>query len=294
MEKVKREILVIGADGLLGKALVKEMSQAYSVSGTTQGDLDITDGTKVNEMCRRLHPKIIILTAAYTDVDGCEENAALARRVNIEGTRNVAEAAKTIKAVLVFMSTDYVFDGEKKSPYKENDKPCPISIYGQSKFEGEKIVQSLLKEFVIIRSSWLFGEGKRGFIQSISEAIRHKKPLEVVADKFASPTYVVDLSQAISKIVGLILKGLYDFKKNSTIHITNRGVCSWFDMAKFIVETLKPDGVSLNKMDLAEYPFKAKRPRYSALDNSRYNRITASPMRPWQEALREFIQCQKV
>ena len=293
MERTKKEILIIGADGLLGKALAREMSPAHNILGTALRDLDITDGPKVNELCRQICPKIIILTAAYTDVDGCEDNVALAHRVNAKGARNVAQAAKTTGAVLIFMSTDYVFDGEKESPYQESDEPRPISVYGRSKLQGEKAIESVLENFIIIRSSWLFGEGKRGFVQAIIEALREKKPLKIVSDKWGSPTYVVDLSRAMSKLTNLILKEEYDFKNGHTVHITNSGVCSWFDIAEHIAKILKFKATDLNKTSLAEYSFKARRPRYSALDNSRYNKMTASPLRPWQEAMKEFLECQK-
>ena len=199
-----------------------------------------------------------------------------------------------IKAVLIFMSSDYIFDGEIDRSYKEDDEPNPLSAYGRSKLAGEKIIQSALQEFVIIRSSWLFGEGKRGFVQVILEAIRHKKPLKVVSDKIGSPTYVVDLAMAISKIINLILSKQYDFRRNNVVHITNSGACSWFDMAKYMVDCLQVNGLDLKKISLAEYPFKAKRPRYSPLDNTRYEKITGMRMRPWQEALGEFIKCQKL
>ena len=294
VEEVKKEILIIGADSMLGKALMKEVSKSFSVRGTTIDELDITDEEKVRKTCSTIRPKIIVLLAAYTDVDGCEENADLTFRVNIEGVKNVALVANKIKAVLIFMSSDYIFDGETDSAYKEDDQPNPISAYGQSKLDGEKIIQSKLEKFVIVRSSWLFGEGKKGFIQVMLEAIRHKKPLRVVSDKIGSPTYAVDLATAISKIISLIIRQEYDFKKNNIVHITNQGACSWFDMAKYMIDYLKADGIVLSKISLSQYPFKAKRPRYSPLDNGRYKKITGAYLRPWQEALGEFVECQKV
>ena len=289
-EGTKKDILIIGADSMLGQVLFKEAAHLYSVEGTALSDLDMTDKKKVMETCRKIHPKTIVLLAAYTDVDGCEEKPDVAHKINVLGTKNVAEAAKEINAVLLFMSSDYVFDGRAKMPYREDDEIRPISVYGQSKADGEKIVANTVEKFVVIRSSWLFGDGKKGFVQAILEAIRQKRPLRVVADKTGSPTYVVDLASAIVKLIGLILKGEYDFQKNSIVHITNQGVCSWFDMAQYMVRCLKTDGVSVSEIKLSDYSFKAKRPQHSALNSGRYKAITGAYLRPWQEALGEFIR----
>lgn len=294
VEKIKKSVLIVGADGLLGKTLYKEGSKFFSISGTTKKDLDITDKTKIEDKCRRVNPCVIVLTAAYTDVDGCEKNPELADRINVEGTKNVAEAARQLKVPLIFISSDYVFDGEKRLSYREEDKPGPISVYGRSKLDGEKIVQLTLKESVIIRSSWLFGEGGAGFVPFVLNALRFKKPIQVVSDKIGSPTYVVDLSAAIRKIIRLIIEGKYDFKKNKILHIANSGACSWLDIAEFIVKYFHLKNVKFETIGLSQFPFKAKRPKYSALDNTRYNQLVQESLRPWQEALGEFLQCQKI
>ncbi|MFH1360962.1 MAG: dTDP-4-dehydrorhamnose reductase [Candidatus Omnitrophota bacterium] len=288
----KKRIMVIGARGLLGEALCRELSGTGELIAPRMDELDITDRDQTKAFCRAKKPEIIILSAAYTDVDGCEKNPDQAYRVNVEGTRHVVEIAREINAVLIFISTDYVFNGETHRPYTEEDQPDPLSVYGRSKLQAESIIQSNLKEFVIARSCWLFGEAQKGFVHFIVKSLNTKKSLDIVADKIGSPTYAVDLAKALHQLTDLMVQNKFDFYKNNIIHIVNSGACSWYDMAKFIIEK-RNVMINLKETKLEDFPFQAIRPKYSALDNSRYAQITGRKMRSWQDALGEFIQCQK-
>lgn len=291
VEAIKDRILIIGKNGLLGHALDKELSPRFETHATTREELDITNREAVQELCRKLKPSIVILAAACTNVDFCEENHPVASSVNIDGFRNVARACKDIEAVLIAFSTDYVFDGKGQTPYREEDEALPVSYYGYTKLEGEKAVRGILPHSVIIRTAWLFGEGKKGFVPFVIEAAKEKRTLRVVSDKLGCATSVKDLASAVSRLLQLIKEKRYDFKKYGILHITNQGVCSWYDIAKLIADCLKADGMIIEKIKLSDHPFRAQRPQYSVLDISRFEKITKTAMRPWQEALKEFLQC---
>lgn len=294
MEKVKSGVVIIGATGLLGQPLAAQSSQLFDTIALTHKDLDITETDRVYEKICSLKPKVIVLTAAYSDVDGCEINPGRARAVNVHGVKNVARAAGDIGAALISLSTDHVFDGKSNRPYKEEDPTGPVNVYGQTKWEGERVVQTSLTKYIIVRTTWLFGGGNKGFVPYVLSSIRQKKPMSVIADKVASPTYTVDLSTAICDLVRFVLNGRYDFKKYSIVHIVNTGTCSWFDIARFVLDELNIRDLELSPAALDVFLFKAKRPRYSALDNSLFAEITGKQMRNWQTALKEFILCQRI
>ncbi len=292
VEKTKSKILITGSDGMLGAALVNELSRKRTVIGTTIRNLDITDGKKVKQVLLENRPGFVIHTAAFTDVDGCEDAPGLAYNVNALGTKNVASASKEAGAILIHISTDYIFDGETDTPYLEDFLPNPISVYGRTKLDAERFVVQESGKFIIVRSSWLFGKGKIGFVEKIMEQAKTKKTISVVSDKYGSPTYVNDLAEAIFTIINLAEIGDFVVQK-SIFHITNSGFCSWVEYAKKIIELSKIGGVNINPVSSEVFKFKAKRPRFSVLDNSRYNELTGKPMRPWEEALEEHLKCLK-
>ena len=199
---------------MLGTALWETLPEEYSIVGVdirdtvfkferyieTKRELEkrnITDQQGISKIIRVKNPDIVIHAAAYTDVDGCEKNSKKAEEVNALGTRNVVQACKDCNCLLIYISTDFVFDGEKKSAYIEEDLPNPLSVYGKSKMEGEKYVQSILKEFIIVRSSWLFGKGGKNFVDTFIKKAQGEERIEVVNDQFGSPTYAKDLTEAI-------------------------------------------------------------------------------------------------
>ncbi len=285
-------ILITGASGMLGRDLVEVLSKEHEVVGLdVKGSrfivCDITDREKTIEVICDAKPEIVIHTAAYTDVDGCEKNPDLAYRVNGIGTQNVALACKECKAVMAYISTDFVFDGKKGKPYLESDKPNPLSIYGKSKLEGEKYISSLLDKYFIIRTSWLFGKHGKNFVDTILKLAKEKKELRVVNDQIGSPTYTKDLAQAISK---LISNFQFPISNYGIYHISNSGSCSWYEFAQKIIRTSHiTHHTSLKPISSGELNRPAKRPKFSVLDNSRYIRIVGEPLRLWQKALREYL-----
>jgi len=232
------------------------------------GDVDITDRHAVMKFIARERPAIVINAAAYTDVDGCEDNRTYAFRVNGNGPGNLAEACREVNAILVHVSTDYIFDGTQKE-YCEADRPNPINVYGESKLLGEVSIAKNLENYRIIRTSWLYGRHGKNFVDTIL-ALSHQMPtVRVVNDQIGKPTYAVDLANTVPEIIGYT-PGIY--------HITNDGTCSWYEFAC----TFIPNAVPCLSQD---FPRKAKRPANSVLVNTK-----TSPLRHWKEAVQEYIQ----
>ncbi|MFH1338466.1 MAG: dTDP-4-dehydrorhamnose reductase [Candidatus Omnitrophota bacterium] len=244
---------------------------------------DITDKDKVAASINKVKPDLIIHAAAYTDVDGCELNPEKAFAVNAKGTENIAQAAKESDAALFYISTDYVFDGKKDKPYTEADAPNPINIYGKSKLEGEKAVRSLLDKYFILRTSWLFGPGGKNFVTTILNKAGESRELRVVDDQIGSPTYTLDLADAVKNLLSMLAANLYGI-----YHITNGGGCSWCEFAKKIVllSNLKTQILPITSEE-SNRP--APRPKMSLLDNSKLIVTFKLRLRPWQEALRDFM-----
>ena len=285
----KIDVLITGARGKLGRALRTRLNKEYKIVGVNRNLADITDRKRILDIVINYNPNIIIHTAAYTDVDACQMSPDEAYNVNVGGTENVAHAAQKSNSSLIYISTDYVFDGEKNGPYKEADLANPINIYGKTKLEGEKIIQNIMKKYLIIRTSWLFGKGKKSFVESIIKKTKQSDAISVVEDKYAAPTYTHDLADAIAKLI------IFFKKRNSwgeIFHITNSGFCSWLEYAKKILEYAKIDGIEIIPIKRHEVGFKANRPKNSVLDNTKYKEIIGVFLRPWQEALKEYIQCQ--
>lgn len=290
VEKTKKTILITGASGLLGRALLGRLKAKYKVVSLTHKDADITQEKKVLRIFASVKPWLVIHAAAYTDVDTCESNPKKAYAINAKGTRNIAKAAKGSGSILIYISTDYVFSGRKKSPYQEQDRAIPISVYGKTKLKGEEFIKRLLKRYLIIRTSWLFGAGRNTFIDTVLKKAKVSKVLKIVAEKYSSPTYVLDLAKAIAEVIDKINSKRWQDKFYGTYHITNSGFCSWYEYAKYILE-LKKVKVKLKPISLADIEFKARRPVFSALDNSKYASLAAGPLRSWQQALKEYIVC---
>src|ERR1700729_2347078 len=212
------KVTILGSTGLLGKALLGAW-RGDEVHGLGSGDLDIRDAQKVSEVVKAARPQWIVLAAAYTDVDGCETNQDLAFSVNRDGAVNVANAAKEVGARLLFLSSDYVFDGQKTSPYEANDARNPQSVYGRSKAEAEVRLLQVLPECCIVRTSWLFGTGGKCFPDTILKLATSRPVLDVVDDQRGGPTYSVDLARTIVQLCRQGVAGI--------VHATNSGSCSW-------------------------------------------------------------------
>lgn len=290
----------------MGSALCQELFDKYEIIGLDLVKLrsiessklkgfiecDITVRGKTIAEITSVKPDIAIHAAAYTDVDGCEANPQKANEVNALGTQNVAQACKDCKCLLVYISTDFVFDGEKKTAYAEEDSAHPINTYGQSKLDGERFIQSTLKKFIIVRSSWLFGRGGGNFVDAILEKAKTKKTIEVVTDQYGSPTYAQDLAQAISKLMALTKE------IDGTVHITNSGSCSRYEFALAIKESANLDA-NIVPVSSEQYYNHARRPKMSILENRRYQELAGEKLRHWKEALKEYLtevknECAKI
>ncbi len=277
------KILITGAKGMMGSDLMKVLSQKkeYNLIGATRNDFDITDYSQTLQFLKDKRPDIVIHAAAYTKVDDCESHPETAYKVNEAGTKNVALGCKDINAKLICISTDYIFNGRKNIPYLENDIPEPLSVYGDSKLKGELVVQDILNDFIIVRTSWLFGRNGNNFISAILKQAEKTKTIKVVNDQTGSPTYTIDLSHAIEKLISCNAKGIFN--------ITNSGECSWYQFAKNILELAGIKGVDVVPITSEELKRPARRPAYSILNCSKFKNTTNYNMRHWEEALKDYL-----
>jgi dTDP-4-dehydrorhamnose reductase len=274
-------VLVTGAKGQLGVELLDVLRREHEVVGLDLPELDITkpEATRVIGDAR---PAWVVHTAAWTDVDGCERDPERANLVNGEGTRRVAEACRAVGAGLVYLSTDYVFDGRKGAPYLETDPVSPLSAYARSKVAGEEAVRAVAPRWTIARTAWLFGVSGKNFVKTIVEKAAVGGPLRVVDDQVGSPTYARDLAQAIAQLVSRDLTGTY--------HLTNAGSCSWYAFTRAILEKAGLAHVVVTPMTTAELGRPAPRPGYSVLANHAWVLAGMQPLRPWPEALAAMLE----
>jgi dTDP-4-dehydrorhamnose reductase len=271
-------VLIFGATGMLGKALVRVWT-GDEVTGLGSTDADIRVPELVQNEVERVRPDWIVLSAAYTDVDGCELNPQLANAVNTQGAVNVARAAAKLPAKLLFVSTDYVFDGKNTQPYETDHSRNPINSYGESKAEAEKKILEILPNACIVRTSWLFGAGGKCFPDTILKLAATRPQIEVVNDQRGCPTYTDDLAAAIMQLCRANAQGI--------IHCTNSGHCTWFE---FAAEILKASGLNTKLLPTTTEKFvrPANRPRYSVLSPASLN-VCGILMRPWQQTLEPYL-----
>ena len=279
------KILITGAAGMLGTDLRKALEPEHDLVLTdVVGDvrpLDVTDTEQVLAEINGAQPELVIHSAAYTDVDGCERDPDKAYRVNALGTWNVAAASMISDAALLYISTDFVFDGEKGEPYTEYDGTHPLGHYGASKLAGESHVRALCPAHYIVRTAWLYGEHGKNFPLTILDAAKSRKELKVVADQIGTPTFTADLAAAIRDLIKSPLYGTY--------HITNSGSCSWHDFAKKALEYAGIRDVTVQPIKAEEWPTPTRRPKYSVLRHYALELQGRDDMRPWDEALKDFI-----
>jgi dTDP-4-dehydrorhamnose reductase len=276
------KILITGAKGMLGLDLMDVFRESYDVYGRDIDDFDITKPKETMDAIGKMRPDIIIHAAAYTDVDGCESHGALAHSVNGGGTKNVASSCEELGARMVYISTDYVFDGTKPGAYTEEDPTCPINTYGRSKLEGEGWVSSMVGQFAIVRTAWLFGRRGKNFVGTVLKLAREKGALSVVNDQWGSPTYTPDLSRAIYVLVEKQCRGIY--------HITNAETCSWYEYAREILAMSGLDNIPMTAISSNQLQRAAKRPHNSVFDRGKFERETGYRMRSWREALRDYLK----
>jgi len=280
-----RRILVVGAKGMLGRDLMEVLHSSIpgdEVVGWDIEEIDIQKGEEAVTKIEKVRPDIVVHIAAYTDVDGCELNKEKAFAVNAEGTRSVALAASRSLAKMVYLSTDYVFDGDKREPYLENDSPHPLNVYGQSKLKGEQYVQTLVKDFLIIRTQWLYGPFGKNFVSSILQQAREKSALSIVDDQTGSPTYTADLAKAISELIQFDARGIF--------HVANSGLCTWRTFGQTILKLSGINRVKVIPVSSRELGRPAVRPSYSVLGCQKLKGETGLTMRPWSEALMDYLR----
>lgn len=277
-----RHILVLGARGMLGRELCALASRrgGTQVTGWDIHELDICDAAAVESAVRQVQPEVVINCAAYTDVDGCEANVETAMSVNGAAPGHIARACAAAGALCVHLSTDFVFDGAARRPYRPADPPHPMSAYGRSKLAGEQAVVSSGAEHLIVRTSWLFGAHGRNFVEAILGRAEKGENLRVVDDQVGRPTHAGDLADALLRLVERGARGVY--------HFANAGQCSWHAFARRIVEMsgCRVDVAAIGSDELGR---PAKRPAYSVLDTTDYERVTGQVPAEWTDALARYL-----
>lgn len=273
------DVLITGARGMLGTALLSCAPGSVRPIGVDLPDGDLTHAAAAEALIARHEPQVVIHCAAMTDVDWCTREPGRAKLVNGTATANVALACRRHGARLIYISTDYVFAGDLGRPYAENDEPRPLNAYGESKLAGERAAAEL-PDHLIVRTQWLYGPAGKNFVATIVLAARSHPSLRVVADEWGSPTFVPDLARALWQAATSDLTGI--------VHITNSGVCSWHQLA---VAALQAAGLTtpLEPIPAAEWGSPTVRPKYSPLANERWLELGHEPLRPWQEAVAEYV-----
>ena len=277
------KILITGAYGMLGSDL-RETLKDHELFIAGHKDLDIADQNKVMNYILEKSPEIVINAAAYTAVDNCETDYTNAYSVNAIGPKNLAIACNKINIPLIHISTDYVFDGNKRTPLTEEDTLGPKTAYGKTKLEGEKMIQENTKKYFILRTAWLYGIHGKNFVQTMLNLSKKNNELKVVNDQIGSPTYSKDLAIAISELLNSDKYGIY--------HVTNKGEISWYDFSKKIFE-LSNINIKVNPVSTEEFPRPAPRPHYSVLSNQKWINAGFTPMRNYDEALKEYLSLLK-
>lgn len=276
-------IVITGGTGQLGTDVTNHLKAlGHDVHSFGREELDITNMEEVRSFFTALHPEIIVHSAAYTKVDLAEAEVDEAFKVNGIGTRNIAVVSEQIGAKMIYISTDYVFDGTGDKPYHEFMLTTPINVYGKSKWAGEQFVQQLCSRFFILRTSWVYGKHGQNFVKTMLSLAQSKNELSVVHDQVGSPTYTVDLAKFIGQIIETDLYGIY--------HTTNSGYCSWYEFAREIFLQAGLTHIQVKPVTTSEFPRPAKRPANSRLDHMAIRLNGLEDLRHWKEGLHEFLK----
>ncbi len=280
------KLWITGGQGMLGKVLQQLCEQkGIGSAAPSRNEADLTNPSALSKQAERIRPTHIINCAAYTDVDGAENNEEKAFAINAEGARNLALTAREVGAKFIHISTDYVFDGLATTPYQEDDLCVPINAYGKSKWEAEKLVLDAFPQACIIRTSWLFGGQRKDFISSVLNGLQEKERIQVVTDQCGRPTYVHDLAHAVLDL--LDVEGI--------VHFANSGPVSRFQLAMDVKDEMLKQGKSVKCTEIEpvlsqKFPTQAQRPSYSVLATEKFTQITGKQPRPWKEAMGEYFE----
>jgi dTDP-4-dehydrorhamnose reductase len=277
------KVLVTGAKGQLGFDVVNEVkSRGYEAVGVDIDELDITDAVSVNKTITEMNPDVVIHCAAWTAVDAAEDNEEKVRAVNVGGTKNIAEICGKLDCKLIYISTDYVFDGQGDEPWKPDDKCNPLGVYGQTKYEGESAAQSHCEKLSIVRIAWVFGKSGSNFVKTMLNLAKTRNSLSIVNDQIGTPTYTFDLSK--------LLVDMAETDKYGKYHATNEGgYISWFDFASEIFKQTNVK-IELKPVTSEEFPTKARRPSNSRLDKSKLIQSGFEPLPDWKDALQRYLK----
>ena len=278
------KVLITGANGQLGHDVVLELKRrGHTPVITDREEMDITDRKSVNEFMENAMPEAVIHCAAYTAVDKAEEDVAACRLINADGTRNIAEACARINSKLMYISTDYIFDGEGERPWEPDDKvTVPLNVYGQTKYEGEIAVRENVERFFIVRIAWVFGINGSNFIKTMLRLGRQNGAVKVVNDQIGSPTYTEDLA--------VLLCNMIETDKYGCYHATNEGFCSWYDFACEIFKAAGMDNVTVTPVSSDEFPVKAKRPHNSRMSKDKLDASGFKRLPAWQDAVKRYVE----
>jgi dTDP-4-dehydrorhamnose reductase len=274
-------VLVTGARGMLGTDVCSEFRRrGHEVIEADIAEFDIADAQATHAFATNCRPGLIVHCAAFTDVDGCERTPEIAFRVNATGSESIAVAANSVGARLIAISTDFVFDGEKREPYAESDPMRPLSVYGKSKAEGEDRVRKRCANHQIVRTSWLYGRHGKCFPQTILAAARSRSELRVVSDQTGCPTFAGDLASALAELATIDATG--------TFHVSNSEPCTWFEFARFALDQAGREDVTVTPIASSEWPTPAVRPKYSVLGPYRWIEAGKKPLRGWRDAYLDY------
>lgn len=276
------KVLVTGVGGQLGHDVMEELQKrGMEAVGTDSRIMDVTDEEVVKRTIKAAAPAAVIHCAAYTAVDAAEDNEEICRRVNADGTRNIAKVCKELDCKMIYISTDYVFDGQGEVPWEPEDACHPQSVYGRTKYEGELAVRELLDKYFIVRIAWVYGMNGKNFVKTMLNLSKTHDKLTVVNDQFGSPTYTRDLAKLLADMVQTGEYGIY--------HASNEGICSWYEFACAIFEAA---GIKMQVVPVttAEYGAKAKRPLNSRLSKEKLTEKGFEKLPPWQDALKRYLE----
>lgn len=277
-----KRVLVTGINGQLGYDVIKELDKRGYISiGVDKEKMDLTDLSNINSFIKDSNVDAIIHCAAYTAVDLAEDNKELCEIVNSLSVKEIANVCKELDIPLVYISTDYVFDGSKDEEYTENDIENPINVYGKTKLDGENYVKEILDKYYIVRISWVFGENGKNFINTMLRLSKEHKELNIIDDQIGSPTYTKDLAPLLADMLETDRYGLY--------HATNEGFCSWYEFAKEIFK-IKNIDIKVNPISTKDYPTKARRPLNSKMSKQKLIDKGFIPLRNWKEAVKDYLK----
>jgi dTDP-4-dehydrorhamnose reductase len=287
--KTKSKIVISGSGGRLGAALVREYHDKFDVTGFNHPQLDLESPDEMRKKLCAIDFGVLINAAAFTNVDLCETERDHAFRINTDAPRILAEICRDKKAKFIHFSTDYVFDGEKREPYRESDPANPISVYGESKREGEKLVLQTHHEHLVVRVSWVFGPDRPSFIDGVIKRAREIKNVDAIADKFSTPTYTCDIAKMLPRFFDTDVA-------NGILHFANAGECSWQQYAQYALDCCHELGMPLKTktvgaLKLSEMKnFIARRPIYTVLSTAKYTGLSGTAPRSWRDAVAEYIR----